>query len=36
MWQGETVARFDTLAQVSLSRLGETCKNRSELHSSSH
>jgi len=29
------VARFDTLAQASLSRLGETCRNKSGLHSSS-
>ena len=29
------MARFDTLVQVSLSRLGDTCRNRSELHLSS-
>ena len=29
------MARFDTLAQASLSRLGETCRNKPELHSSS-
>ncbi|QCE06322.1 hypothetical protein DEO72_LG9g1333 [Vigna unguiculata] len=33
--RGETMARSDTLAQASLSRLGETCRNRSGLHSSS-
>jgi len=35
MWQGETVARSDTLTQANLSRLGETCRNRPGLHSSS-
>jgi len=30
------VARYDTLAQASLSRLGETCRNRLGSYSSSH
>jgi len=35
LWQGEIVTRFDTLAQASLSRLDETCRNSPRLHASS-
>ncbi|QCE07336.1 hypothetical protein DEO72_LG9g2355 [Vigna unguiculata] len=34
-FQGEIVTRFDTLAQASLSRLDETCRNSPRLHASS-
>jgi len=32
---GRTMARSDTLAQASLSRIGETCRSRPGSHSNS-